>query len=721
MAFTEALRLVIDADTRGAVQGLEKLGATADRELSKSEQRLDKWGNRLTTLGTGMMAFGAAAVVGLGALARESEEANLSQVKLQNTIDNMPKLAGATASEFTDLANSIQDVTAADADQIVAAEAMLGTFNLTAREIKSITPLVVDYARKFGVDMVSAATQVGKALDGNSNALKRNGVSIDEALFATDRYAAVQKALSDQVGGFAEAEGKTFAGSLQRMKNELGDLAEGVGGGAVDAFTTMFGAVERVAGALEGISPGAQNAIGKIATFGAVGLIAAGGISTLIGQVITARKNFADAASAVQGMTTKLGGLKTVAGIGGAATALAAVLITIKQLTEAAERAKFEDFIDSLNSGSNAARAFAETGVRANIALGDLDEGFEKVLDTSAAAGVQYIKTAEALGVSSEELDRLRKRLDEKKQADIGGAAAQDEYNSEVQAGAEAMDDQASSTDDATTALKDYADALSRQFDPLFGMISALQGTQDAQLKAAEAQAALNEAMAGGNADEIAEAQRNYDRALSDAQGSIFDVQQAQITLNDAIRLGHVDLDEAQRQMFDWAIQAGFTGDQALIMAGQLGDAASAAHNLGAEDPVVSVTTTGVTAVTADLANIKAKADAIPRSINVDIISTFKEFFGGSTRQRQHGGPVRAGEAYIVGEKRPELFVPNENGMIWPALPNAVSGGTGGGGGMIEVHSHVYLDGREVAESVRKVIQMDHGGNVQNALGYSRS
>ena len=79
-----------------------------------------------------MIAFGGAALVGLGSMAKASEEANLAQVKLQNTIDNMPKLAGASADEFTDLAESIQKVTAADADAIVEAEALLGTFNLTA-------------------------------------------------------------------------------------------------------------------------------------------------------------------------------------------------------------------------------------------------------------------------------------------------------------------------------------------------------------------------------------------------------------------------------------------------------------------------------------------------------------------------------------------------------------------------------------------------------------
>lgn len=38
---------------------------------------------------------------------------------------------------------------------------------------------------------------------------------------------------------------------------------------------------------------------------------------------------------------------------------------------------------------------------------------------------------------------------------------------------------------------------------------------------------------------------------------------------------------------------------------------------------------------------------------------------------RETGGPVKKGQPYIVGEKRPELFVPNQNGKIVPRVPNA--------------------------------------------------
>jgi hypothetical protein len=40
---------------------------------------------------------------------------------------------------------------------------------------------------------------------------------------------------------------------------------------------------------------------------------------------------------------------------------------------------------------------------------------------------------------------------------------------------------------------------------------------------------------------------------------------------------------------------------------------------------------------------------------------------------RASGGPVTKGQAYVVGEDRPELFVPSENGTIIPRVPTATS------------------------------------------------
>ena len=55
------------------------------------------------------------------------------------------------------------------------------------------------------------------------------------------------------------------------------------------------------------------------------------------------------------------------------------------------------------------------------------------------------------------------------------------------------------------------------------------------------------------------------------------------------------------------------------------------------------------------------------------------------TNRREFGGPVSKGRAYIVGEKRPELFVPNTNGIIVPQVPSMDYSGTSVSSGMYGV------------------------------------
>src|SRR3990170_3001443 len=51
---------------------------------------------------------------------------------------------------------------------------------------------------------------------------------------------------------------------------------------------------------------------------------------------------------------------------------------------------------------------------------------------------------------------------------------------------------------------------------------------------------------------------------------------------------------------------------------------------------------------------------------------------GGGFEVRQHGGPAIAGRPIIVGEKRPELFVPNVSGTILPSVPTISAGAISG-------------------------------------------
>jgi hypothetical protein len=743
VALTETLRLVINADTRGAVQNIENVGKAADKSLAKSKGGLDKLGSGLTKAGTGMIAFGAVALAGLGGLAKMSEEANLATVKLDNTLSNMPKLAGENAKQFTDLATKIQSVTAADADAIVEGEAMLGTFNLTADQIKKITPLVVDYARKFGLDIPQAATMVGKALDGSVGALKRNGVSIDEVAFKTDHFGAVQKALSDQVGGFAQAEGATFAGSLERMKNQLGDLAEGVGGGAVDAFTTMFGAVGKAAEAMDKISPGAQNATGKIAAFGAAGLVAVGGLSTLIGQAILARQRFEALGTGIKAATSKLGGFGNAAKAGGIIAAIGALVLEARHLSEEANRIDVDKFAAALTSIGEGSKAAVEEAVRASIAFGNLERDVTNLAESNVPAAEQFIRVAQSMGVSEAQIRKLREAIARKKDEDVGAAKAQGDYTAEVDKAKGALDAETEATDAAKDALKEYQDTVRGLIDPLFGLQDALEDNIKAQgdvtakqFEAIAAEKAYVKAVKehGPKSKEAAAASLELmgaQQALTDAQRhavrSAEDVDLAIAELRSEIQQNPKALDQAKNKLKEWQRQGLITAGQAKKTAAEFDRLAGRVRAVpGSKRILVSVR--GSEDARVKIIRIRdALGQLHDKHLTIGVTTAIGPQAVGimeSKMFRASGGPVRADKAYIVGEKGPELFLPGVSGSVLPnsALGSPVSAAPfmGGGGQTVTLNINLAGADSQFMNWLRGRISAETGGDVQKALGRRR-
>ena len=79
------------------------------------------------------------------------------------------------------------------------------------------------------MDLESAATLVGKAVDGNTAIMKRYGVDITVAKDATDKFTPVLTALNDQFGGAAQAAASTYVGIQERLKNATQEVGEKIG------------------------------------------------------------------------------------------------------------------------------------------------------------------------------------------------------------------------------------------------------------------------------------------------------------------------------------------------------------------------------------------------------------------------------------------------------------------------------------------------------------
>jgi hypothetical protein len=115
--------------------------------------------------------------------------------------------------------------------------------------------------------------------------------------------------------------------------------------------------------------------------------------------------------------------------------------------------------------------------------------------------------------------------------------------------------------------------------------------------------------------------------------------------------------------------------DKAEALAGGVGLAVDSAKGLG---PVgLAVLPVLIAGAVALISSAFSKGSS-GGSVSAGSGSTF-------TNRREFGGPVSKGRAYIVGERRPELFVPNTNGIIVPQVPSMDYSSTSVSSGMYGV------------------------------------
>lgn len=194
-------------------------------------------------------------------------------------------VSGQTAQSIQDLAGKIQSLTGIDDEATEQAEAMLLTFtNISGKTFPAATQAIADYATKMAggaipssQQMQDAAIKIGKALNDpihNLDALSKSGVQF------TDQQKAQIKALQEsgdllgaqnivlqefqkEMGGAANAAGKTFAGQMAILKGELGNVQEAVGTPLIGALNGLLQALNPLITAFANNLPGALDAAGK--------------------------------------------------------------------------------------------------------------------------------------------------------------------------------------------------------------------------------------------------------------------------------------------------------------------------------------------------------------------------------------------------------------------------------------------------------------------------
>ena len=245
-----------------AQKRLEKGNAAAERMQKKLNRQIDEY-NQLGIFGVRntrnlsfslsvlrskllIAAFGFATLnKTIGSFVRAQGEQELAEKKLEQALGKVNKgLLGQ--------ASALQKVTAFGDETIISAQALLAAFVKDEEQLKKATEATLDLASAKGMDLASAADLVGKTLGSSTNSLSRYGIQVEGAVGSTGRLNTLVNSIADAFGGQAKAQAETLTGSIEQMKNAIGDTSEAIGALMAPAVINIAKRIKSAAEAFTG-------------------------------------------------------------------------------------------------------------------------------------------------------------------------------------------------------------------------------------------------------------------------------------------------------------------------------------------------------------------------------------------------------------------------------------------------------------------------------------
>jgi hypothetical protein len=240
-ASMQKLGITTKKEATGAAADLDKMGKGADEAGRHSRYLGTEIGALAGKIGSmrNMLLVWMFALRPILAFTKDAikfaQDQEIAENKLAAAFERTGKGNAESVKNLIAYSSQLQATTGFSDDQIIAAQAMLATYKLNARQIREVTPLILDMttAIKSGgnanASLADTAKTLGYALSGNVTYLQRNGVVLSETTKKTKEYSSIIKDVTAAVGGAAIAMAGTFSGQAKIMGAAFNDLKEAFG------------------------------------------------------------------------------------------------------------------------------------------------------------------------------------------------------------------------------------------------------------------------------------------------------------------------------------------------------------------------------------------------------------------------------------------------------------------------------------------------------------
>jgi len=193
----------------------------AKKELKGVEGGMAKLG-KAAAVASAAFFGGRMLLAGLKNAIELSGKQELAEKKLATAL-------GRTSQALLKQASALQQLSMFGDEDIIMMQSMLASFVKGEEEIKLLTQATLDLASGMGLDLKSAGDLVAKTIGSSTNAMSRYGIEVTGAVGSTERLETLTGNVAKLFGGQALAQSKTMTGSIEQMKNAVGDAAEALG------------------------------------------------------------------------------------------------------------------------------------------------------------------------------------------------------------------------------------------------------------------------------------------------------------------------------------------------------------------------------------------------------------------------------------------------------------------------------------------------------------
>jgi hypothetical protein len=197
---------------------------------------------------------GVDAIVGfLSDSVKSAADAEAAQADLTAAMAAQGVAVPEVIAAYQGYISALEGITTYSDDALTASAALLQTMGVMPQDMNAALTAATNLAQRFGGDLTKGTELVGKAAIGQTAALKKAGIQLDDSRVKAEGFSYIVDQINTQMEGRAAAAANTYAGRLQQLANQWDNVKEAVGRTVIQN-QTVVSAIENVGKALTGVS-----------------------------------------------------------------------------------------------------------------------------------------------------------------------------------------------------------------------------------------------------------------------------------------------------------------------------------------------------------------------------------------------------------------------------------------------------------------------------------